>query len=111
MTVGRLIAVNFLIRVAAAASGQLFVFLIAERLGDRVGVGSFVVGLLAASFFITELLGAPVAGGLADRIGQLRVLRAGPAFGAASAALATAAVAVGGASPALKAGPARSTRS
>ena len=56
MTVGRLIAVNFLIRVAAAASGQLFVFLIAERLGERVGVGSFVVGLLAASFFITELL-------------------------------------------------------
>ena len=101
VTVARLIAVNFLIRVAAAASGQLFVFLIADRLGDRVGVGSFMVGLLAASFFVTELVGAPIAGGIADRIGQLRVLRLGPAFGAASAALAAVVVTVSGGSPAV----------
>jgi hypothetical protein len=34
-TVPRLIALNGLIRVAAAASGQLFAFLIAERIGAR----------------------------------------------------------------------------
>lgn len=97
MKIARLIAVNGLIRVAAAASGQFFAFFLAERLAGRLGVGSFVVGLLGASFFVTELLGAPVAGGIADRVGQRRILRYGPAFGAASALLAATAAGVGGA--------------
>ena len=95
-TVPRLIALNGLIRVAAAASGQLFAFLIAERLGARAGAGAFVVGLAGAAFFVTELLGAPWAGRLADRFGQRRVLRYGPLFGIVSSVVATAAVLGGG---------------
>ncbi len=88
----RLLAINAAVRVAAAASGQLFAFVVAERLHLPAGSGSMVVGLLSAGFFVTELLGAPLAGAIADRRGQLRVLRAGPALGALSAALAASVV-------------------
>lgn len=79
----RLIAINVLIRIASAATGQILAFLVAERLSERLGAGAgaLLVGLLATSFYVTELLGAPVAGRLADTHGQVKVLRWGPAFG------------------------------
>lgn len=95
--VGRLVAVNALIRIAAAASGQLFAFALAERTTGSIPLGSAIVGLLGASFFVTELLGAPVAGRLADRWGQRRVLRYGPVMGILSATLAASAAQIGGA--------------
>jgi len=88
MRVARLLAINALIRVAASASGQLFAFLVAERMVSRTGAGSLVVGLLAAAFFVTELLGAPLAGHVADRVGHRRVLGWGPLFGIVSALVA-----------------------
>ncbi len=88
MPVARLLVVNGLIRVAAAGSGQLFAYFLAERMASRVGAGAALVGLLGAAFFATELVGAPLAGRLADRVGQVRVLRWGPLFGVASATLA-----------------------
>ncbi len=45
------------------------------------GVPATAVGLLAASFYIAELLGAPVFGSLSDRFGRRRFLIAGPIFG------------------------------
>ncbi len=39
------------IRSAAAASGQLFAFVIAERLSSRSGPGAALVGMLGASIF------------------------------------------------------------
>lgn len=83
MSVARLFVVNALVRIAAAASGQLFAFLLAERLSARVGVGAGLVGLLGACYFVTELFGAPFAGRVADVRGQRRVLGYGPIFGAA----------------------------
>lgn len=88
MTVPRLLLVNFLVRVCAAGSGQLFAFLVADRLSTRLGLGSAVVGLIGASYFLTELSCAPLAGHVADRHGQTRVLRAAPVFGGACAATA-----------------------
>ncbi|MBI4951538.1 MAG: MFS transporter [Myxococcales bacterium] len=82
--VARLLGANALIRVAASASGQLFAYWLAERLGHDAGVGAILGGLVGASFFVTELLGAPFAGRVADTVGQRRVLRRGPVFGAAS---------------------------
>jgi MFS family permease len=89
--VRRLMAINTFIRVAAAASGQLFAFFLASRWSNRHGLGSTTVGLLAACFFLTELAGAPIAGGIADARGQRRVLAYAPLWGAASAGLAAAA--------------------
>ncbi len=101
MNVPRLIALNGVIRIAAAASGQLFAFLLAERMAARVGLGAVVVGALGAAFFVTELLGAPFAGRLADRHGQCRILRYGPLFGVVSSLVAVAATLGGGHGPML----------
>ncbi len=64
----RLLALNALIRIAAAASGQLFAFVLAERLGARVATGAVLVGVIGACYFGVELLGAPYAGRVADRL-------------------------------------------
>ncbi|NQV71815.1 MFS transporter [bacterium] len=85
MTVYRLLAINGLIRISAAGSGQLFAFLLADRMSGQAGMGSILVGVIGAAFFVTEMFGAPFAGGLADRLGHLRILRWGPVFGIISA--------------------------
>ncbi|HVT40298.1 MAG TPA: MFS transporter [Gemmatimonadaceae bacterium] len=95
MTATRLILINALIRIASATSGQLFAFLVADRIGSRGGVGALVVGLLSVSFYVTEMVGAPVAGRLADSRGQLRVLRWGPVFGVAAVLTGTVAALAG----------------
>jgi len=79
--------VNVFIRVASAASGQLFGFVLAERMGARAGAGSLIAGAIGLAFYATELVGAPVAGHIADIRGQRRVLRWGPLFGIASVLL------------------------
>jgi MFS family permease len=88
LTVPRLLAINALVRVGAAGSGQLFAFLLAARLSNQIGVGALLVGVIGAAFFVTELVGAPFAGSLADRVGQRRILRWGPVFGVVSALVA-----------------------
>lgn len=82
MSITRLLVVNALIRLAAASSGQLFAFLMADRFSQRSELGAGLVGLLGAAFFLTELFGAPIAGRIADTRGQRRVLAQGPIFGA-----------------------------
>lgn len=78
----RLFVANALIRAGAAASGQLFAFFLAARFTDHVGDGARIVGLLGACYFLTELVGAPIAGRWADRVGQVRILGFGPVCGA-----------------------------
>ncbi len=101
MTIPRLLAINALIRIGAAGSGQLFAFLLAARLSNQVGVGALLVGLIGAAFFVTELVGAPFAGGLADRVGQRLVLRWAPVFGMVSALVAATAALGSGSVPLL----------
>ncbi len=88
MTLLRLLLVNFIVRLCAAGSGQLFAFLVADRLSARLGLGSAVVGMIGASYFLTELSCAPFAGHFADKHGQIPVLRAGPIFGGVCGAIA-----------------------
>ena len=95
MTTARLLLLNVFIRIAGAASGQLFAFVLADRLGARTVAGSLLAGLIGICYYLTEMVGAPVAGHIADRVGQLRVLRWGPVFGVAAVLLgATAALGV-----------------
>ena len=91
MTALRLLTINGLIRVSAAGSGQLFAFLLADQMSGQAGVGSILIGIIGAAFFLTELVGAPFAGNLADRVGQRRILRWGPVFGVVSAIVAASA--------------------
>ena len=77
----RLILLNVFIRVASAVSGQLFAFVLAERMGARAGAGSLIAGAIGLVFYATELVGAPVAGHIADIRGQRRVLSWGPCSG------------------------------
>lgn len=91
MTVVRLLSINGLIRISAAGSGQLFAFLLADRMSAQAGIGSIMVAVIGAAFFLTEMVGAPFAGGLADRVGQRRILRWAPVFGIISAIVAASA--------------------
>ena len=91
MSVLRLLTINGLIRISAAGSGQLFAFLLADRMSGHAGVGSILVGVIGSAFFLTEMIGAPFAGGLADRVGHQRILRWGPVFGVVSAVAAASA--------------------
>jgi len=91
MTASRLILINVFIRIAAAASGQLFAFVLAERMGASVGAGSLLAGLIGVCYYVTEMVGAPIAGHIADVRGQQRVLRWGPMFGVAAVLLGAAA--------------------
>jgi MFS family permease len=82
-----LFALNALVRVASAASGQLFAYFVADRFtAARASDAqrSLVVALTSSAFFVTELALAPLAGAMADRRGAHRVARWGPWFGALS---------------------------
>jgi len=75
------IAGNMLLRLGNSATGVLMGLLLASIDRQQGGVPATAVGLLAASFYIAELLGAPVFGTLSDRFGRRRFLIAGPIFG------------------------------
>ena len=101
MTAPRLLSINALIRLASAGSGQLFAFLLASRMAANASQGALLVGVIGAAFFLTELIGAPLAGRAADRLGQGRVLRWGPIFGVLSALVAASAALGAGSIPLL----------
>lgn len=93
----RLLLANGLVRVGAAASGQLFAFALADRVGAGLGGGAVAVAAIGVCFYATELVVAPFAGHAADRRGPLRTLAAGPWFGALSGGVALSSVALTGA--------------
>jgi MFS family permease len=68
--------------MSGAATGVMLGFFMAQLHRSGVGQSSaHVVGLLSAAFYLSELVGAPIAGFLIDRRGFRPFLLAGPAFG------------------------------
>lgn len=75
------IAGNLLLRLGNAATGMLMGLLLAGIDRARGDVPAIAVGLLAISFYGTELLGAPFFGVQSDRFGPRRFMIIGPICG------------------------------
>ncbi len=74
---------TFTLRFSTGLTGAMLAFYLAD-LADagQAGIDGKVVGLLAATFYVAELVLSPLFGILADRVGHHRVMLYGPAFGA-----------------------------
>ena len=73
---------TFTLRLSTGLTGALLTYHLAhfERIaGHRVDAGE--IGLLAALFYLSELVMSPVFGILSDRFGHHRLMQLGPAFG------------------------------
>jgi MFS family permease len=76
------IAGNLLLRLSNSSTGVLMGLLLASIDRQQGDVPAVAVGLLAASFYVAELLAAPWFGALSDRYGRRLFMIAGPIFGA-----------------------------
>ncbi len=79
---------TFTLRFSTGLTGALLVYYLAElpRHGGQA-VDPTIVGLLAAMFFVAELLLSPPFGIVSDRLGQRPVMQLGPGFGAVAVIL------------------------
>ncbi|MGC8635049.1 MAG: MFS transporter [Candidatus Limnocylindrales bacterium] len=79
---------TFTLRFSTGLTGTLLVYYLADlpRHGGA-SVDPTVVGLLAAMFFVAELVLSPPFGMLSDRLGQRPVMQLGPGFGAIAVVL------------------------
>jgi MFS family permease len=75
---------TFTLRFSTGLTGALLVYYLAEL--DAFGAGrevtAFELGLLAAAFYVAELVLSPLFGMLSDRFGSRPVMQIGPIFGA-----------------------------
>ncbi|MDQ3688564.1 MAG: MFS transporter [Chloroflexota bacterium] len=75
---------TFTLRFSTGLTGALLVYYLAEL--DAFGAGrevtAFELGLLAAAFYVAELVLSPLFGMLSDRLGSRPVMQLGPIFGA-----------------------------
>ena len=79
---------TFTLRFSTGLTGAMLAFYLADL--SRSGTGGIdgkVVGLLAATFYLAELVLSPLFGIMADRFGHHRVMLYGPAFGAVAVIL------------------------
>ncbi len=79
---------TFTLRFSTGLTGALLGFYLAH-LADLGGtnIDAFVVGLMSAGFYFSELVLATPFGIVSDRVGHHRVMQAGPVFGFAAAVL------------------------
>ncbi len=68
---------TFTLRLATGLTGGMLVYYLRD-----LGAEPIVVGVFAALFYASELIGSPLFGILSDRVGHRRILLIGPAFGA-----------------------------
>ena len=74
---------TFTLRFSTGLTGAMLNFYLARLVLDgQGGIDGKVVGLLAAMFYLAELVLSPLFGILADRLGHHRVMLYGPVFGA-----------------------------
>ncbi len=74
---------TFTLRFSTGLTSSMLAFYLAH-LGQHGGpsVDGFVVGLYAATFYLSELVLSPVFGIISDRYGHHRIMVFGPVFGA-----------------------------
>src|SRR5579862_1096250 len=75
------------LRLANSITAVLLGLLLAHLNRQGADFGATTVGLLAAAFYIPELLGAPIMGAQSDRYGRRPFMIAGPLFGVAAVQL------------------------
>lgn len=79
---------TFTLRFSTGLTGAMLAFYLADlSTAGTSGIDAKVVGLLAATFYLAELVLSPIFGVLADRLGHHRVMLFGPAFGAVAVVL------------------------
>jgi MFS family permease len=81
------IAATLLLRLAASAAGTALALDLAERARAGGDVTAATLALLGAAFYAVELLGSPLFGAAADRVGYRPVMLVGPAAGGLAALL------------------------
>ena len=79
---------TFTLRFSTGLTGAVLIYYLADlpRYGGQT-VGPLTVGVLAAAFFLAELLLAPLFGVISDRVGQRPVMQLGPLFGGVAVVL------------------------
>lgn len=79
---------TFTLRFSTGLTGAMLAFYLADlSASGSAGIDGKVVGMLAAMFYLAELVLSPAFGVLADRLGHRRVMLYGPAFGAVAVVL------------------------
>lgn len=80
---------TFTLRFSTGLTGALLGFFLGTLAKERpeAGIDAVTVGLMAATFYLAELVLAPPFGLLSDRIGHHRVMQFGPVFGAVAVVL------------------------
>jgi MFS family permease len=68
---------SLILRVAAQMMGLML-----QSYFDRIGLLYAAAGIITASFFLAELVGAPILGAMSDRYGRKRFIILGPVLGA-----------------------------
>ncbi|HVG21278.1 MAG TPA: MFS transporter [Blastocatellia bacterium] len=73
---------SLVLRLAAQTTGQMLQFYFKEINESHYYLSYTATGFITASFFIAELLGAPVLGAMSDRYGRKPFIILGPLLGA-----------------------------
>jgi MFS family permease len=73
---------SLILRLAAQTMGQMLQFYFEEIHRNYYHLSYTITGLITASFFISELIGALVLGAMSDRYGRKLFIMLGPIFGA-----------------------------
>jgi len=80
---------TFTLRFSTGLTGGLLGFFFGALAKERpeAGIDAVTVGVMAATFYVAEMVLAPPFGLLSDRIGHHRVMQFGPVFGAVAVVL------------------------